>query len=89
MLRTGSSSSLWKPDFGKDMKNPIDTLFLAHPRSVGETYIQHLRFALRISAQLLMAAGGAVIHALVPRLFENTASNRIRALYEMVRPRDS
>ena len=46
------------------MKNPVDILFLDHPRSVGETYLQHQRFALRVSGQLMMAAAGAMIHAL-------------------------
>jgi hypothetical protein len=69
------------------MKNPIETLFLAHPRSVGESYFQHMRFALQVATQLVIAGGGAMIHALVPRLCETTASNRIRALYDLVGPR--
>lgn len=69
------------------MKNPIDTLFLAHPRGVGETYFQHMRFALWISSQLLLAAVAAIIHSLVPRYCEKTASTRIRALYDLVNPR--
>ena len=70
------------------MKNPVDILFLDHPRSVGETYLQHQRFALRISGQLMMAAAGAIIHAVVPKLCETSASRRIRSLYQLIQPRN-
>ena len=62
------------------MTNP----FTAHPASVGETYGQHLRFALRFGA--LMTAGGlaALVHALLPFLFVTTAG---RISDELVRMR--
>ena len=68
------------------MKNPVDILFLDHPRSVGETYLQHQKFALRISGQLMVAAGGAIIHAVVPKLCEASASRRILPLYKLIQP---
>ena len=70
------------------MKNPVDILFLDHPRSVGEIYLQHQRFALRIYGQLMMAAAGVIIHAVVPKLCETSASRRIRSLYQLVQPRN-
>ena len=70
------------------MKNPVDILFLDHPRSVGETYLQHQRFALRISGQLMMAAAGAIFYAAVPKLCETSASRSIRSLYQLVQPRN-
>ena len=70
------------------MKNPVDILFLDHPRSVGETYLQHQRFALRVSGQLMMTTAGAMIHAVVPKLCETSASRRIRSLYQLVQPRN-
>ena len=69
------------------MKNPIETPFLAQPRAVDETYFQHMRFALWISSQLMLAAGAAIIHWLVPRFCEKTARKRIRDLYDLVNPR--
>ena len=71
----------------RSMKDPIETLFLGHPRAIGETYFQHMRFALWISSQLLLAAGATFIHSLVPRFCEKTASKRIRDLYDLVNPR--
>ena len=70
------------------LKNPVDVLFLDHPRSVGETYLQHQRFALRIYRQLMMAAAGAIIHAVVPKLCETSASRHIRSLYQLAQPRN-
>ncbi len=55
--------------------------FTEHPASVGETYGQHFLFALRFSMRLFLAAGAAFIHALIPALFEKTASERIKAMH--------
>ncbi len=58
----------------------LDRLFLAHPRSVGESYTQHSAFALRIASRLFLAAMAALIHAIVPCLCETTASRIILAM---------
>lgn len=55
-------------------------IFLAHPGSVDETYFQHLRFALRFSSLLFVAAAAALVHALVPCLFEKTAGKLVGEL---------
>lgn len=56
-------------------------LFTAHPASVDESYLEHLRFAAGFGATLLLAAGAAFIHALLPFLFEKTASKMVAKLY--------
>lgn len=48
--------------------------FTAHPASVGETYLQHLRFALRFGARMMAGGLAAVIHAVFPFCFVTTAS---------------
>ena len=58
----------------------IDRWFLNHPATVDETYIQHMRFAAGFAFWLGVAAGAATIHALVPALFETTASRILRRL---------
>ena len=63
------------------MPNP----FTAHPASVGETYGQHLRFALAFGARMTLGGLAAAIHALFPFLFIRTAS---RALEELNTLRD-
>jgi hypothetical protein len=59
----------------------IERLFLDHPRKVEESYLQHARFALGVSAQLFAAALAAAVHALIPALFERTASGIVARLH--------
>ena len=59
----------------------IANLFLDHPRKVDESYFQHALFALRFALKLFAAAGAALVHAIVPGLFEKTASRIIADLY--------
>jgi len=49
-------------------------LFTRHPNSVGETYWQHLRFALKFSVFMLLASLTALIHGLFPFLLSKTSS---------------
>ena len=65
----------------------ISRLFLNHPRSVDETYLQHMAFAGWFSAKLFMAAFAALTHALIPCCFEKTASTIIAELYERTHKR--
>ncbi len=58
----------------------MTNLFTAHPSSVGETYAEHGRFALRFGARMTMGGIAAMVHALFPFLFVTTAS---RALDEL------
>jgi len=58
----------------------LNRVFLAHPRTVGESYLEHSAFALRIAARLLLAGMAALVHAIVPCLCETTASRIILAM---------
>lgn len=60
----------------------VARLFTDHPASVDESYGEHLLFALRFSLKLFGAAGAALIHALLPFLFEKTASRMVADLYQ-------
>ena len=63
----------------------LDRWFLAHPRSINESYLEHQACALKFSASLFAAAGACFLHALVPGLFERTGSRMIERLHgEMV-----
>ena len=59
----------------------INRVFLDHPASVEETYLQHARFAGSFSLKLFAAAGAALVHAVIPCLFEKTASKMIAQMY--------
>lgn len=55
--------------------------FRDHPASVGETYFGHMRFAAWFAGTLFAAAFCALVHALIPPLFETTASRMVANLY--------
>lgn len=59
----------------------LQRVFLQHPATVNETYGQHLVFALRFASTLFLAAGAALVHALVPCLCEKTASRLVERMY--------
>jgi hypothetical protein len=58
----------------------IDSFFLDHPKSVGETYWQHLRAAMSFAWPLAVAAFCVVVHAIAPALFTRTASGIVSDL---------
>ncbi|MDH3450971.1 MAG: DUF6356 family protein [Gammaproteobacteria bacterium] len=65
-------------------------LFTRHPATVGESYLEHLFAAGGFAVSLLLATVACAVHALLPFLFEQTASARIAALYaRMVSNRES
>ena len=55
-------------------------LFLEHPRSIGESYLEHQRCALVFGLSLVAAGLACVVHALVPGLFVRTGSDAITRL---------
>ena len=57
-------------------------LFLEHPRSIGESYLEHQRRALGFGWSLFLAALACVVHALVPALFVHTGSSAVTRLHE-------
>lgn len=64
-------------------------LFLDHPRSVEESYFEHLLFAGGFALRLIGAGLAALIHALIPCLFEKTAGNMIAQMHAKITNRDS
>ena len=53
------------------MKN----IFTEHPKSVGESYLQHLSQAARFALTFLILFFIALVHAILPFLFARTASD--------------
>ena len=60
----------------------IAKIFTDHPASVDETYFEHLAFASKFAITLMVAAGAAMIHAIIPCLCEKTASKSVARLYD-------
>ncbi|WP_299587586.1 DUF6356 family protein [uncultured Tateyamaria sp.] len=65
----------------------LSRVFLTHPRSVDESYVEHALFAGRFAMRLFGAAGAATVHAVIPALFEKTAGNMIAAMYDDIKSR--
>lgn len=59
-----------------------DRVFLEHPRSVGETYLEHQRSAFRFAAAMFGGALACFIHGIVPTLFTQTGSATVSRLYD-------
>jgi hypothetical protein len=70
---------LFRPHREDDM---IKRLFILHPRSVGESYAEHLVMAGRFGASMIGAGLACLIHALIPGLFEKTGSAAIARLHD-------
>ena len=62
-------------------------LFLDHPASVGESYLEHLAASLTTSAKLGGAAAACVVHAFVPGLCKTRGSTAILQLHADIMPR--
>ncbi len=60
----------------------LHALFLKHPRALGLSYGEHRRRAFRVAGTMIVAGGCCAAHALVPALFETTASSAIARLHE-------
>lgn len=68
------------------MKRIID-LFLEHPRSRSETYIEHLVCAASYGFKMIFAGFAAIIHSVFPFLFETTASDLCKKIVSDVKDR--
>lgn len=66
----------------------IDRLLFKHPRSVGESYGEHLLVAGSFGVSMVGAGLACLVHAIVPSLFERTGSKTIEHLHgRMIRNR--
>ena len=50
-------------------------MFLDHPSSVGETYLQHGGRAIVLALRMFGAGIAAIVHAIIPGLFPTTAGD--------------
>ena len=67
-----------------DQSMTVIDVFTEHPKTAGESWAQHARFALSASGLLARAALAAAIHAVVPALFETTASRTVDELHARI-----
>ncbi|MBI3675861.1 MAG: hypothetical protein HY243_04515 [Proteobacteria bacterium] len=60
----------------------LDHLFAEHPRSVGETYFQHMASAFSFGSRMMVAGCACLMHGLFPFLFVKTGSSTVRHLHD-------
>ncbi len=56
-------------------------LFISHPQSVNESYLEHMGMASSFGWAMLKASCACFVHAIVPGLCERTGSTIIRDLH--------
>ena len=74
----------------KTHKKPLFYLmnfFTQHPKSVGETYLEHFFVAISFSFRLFLSSIAALVHAFIPALFKKTASTQIEKMYGKITSR--
>ena len=57
-------------------------LFIDHPASVGESYIEHLITASGFGTKMVLAGAACVIHDFLPAIFRNRGSDAICVLHK-------
>jgi len=55
----------------------IETVFLAHPKSINETYLQHLGYTVKKAFLLIKTTVALMLHGLFPCIFETYARDKI------------
>ena len=60
----------------------LGKLFLDHPRTVDETYLEHMQVAGYFGVTMLAAGCACLVHALIPGAFTKTGSQAVRHLHE-------
>ncbi len=62
-------------------------LMTEHPSSIGETYLQHLVFAVRFGASMILGGLACCLHGVLPFLCTSTGSRTVLALHGRIRSR--
>ena len=72
-----------------DQSMTVIDVFTEHPKTAGESWAQHARFALSASGLLALATLASAIHAVVPALFKTTASRTVDELHARIHGTDA
>ena len=55
-----------------------------HLNSVNESYFEHMSIAANVGFKMLSGGLMALLHGIVPGIFQTDASNKIKELYEFI-----
>ena len=62
-------------------------LFVNHPRTVNESYFEHLLAAFTVAGRLAAASAKCIVHGFVPGLCKTAGSDAIFKLHGEISPR--
>ena len=60
----------------------LQKIFLDHPQTMNENYLQHFMVAMSFSLRLAYASIVCLVHAILPCLFTTTGSQMIDTLHD-------
>ena len=55
-----------------------------HLNSVNENYFEHMGIAFNVGLKMFLGGFMALIHGIIPGVFQTDASNKIKDLYEFI-----
>lgn len=61
---------------------------MGHLNDVGETYVQHWRFAAQFGLVMILVGLCVIVHAFVPSLFTHTGSRAVKAMAKVLEEED-
>ncbi|MBF7015575.1 DUF6356 family protein (plasmid) [Novosphingobium resinovorum] len=56
-------------------------IFQEHPKSVGETYVEHFHSAFGFGTMMIVGGIKCVIHGFLPPMFKTSGSDAVRQLH--------
>jgi hypothetical protein len=62
----------------------IGKWFTAHPKTVGETYAEHLGMATSFGCRMILAGVACMLHGVLPFVFGATGSRAVARLHEQM-----
>jgi hypothetical protein len=76
-----------KQQTGRSHSGAMHRLFVEHPSSLGMTWAGHGIGAVKIGAELIGAGCAAIVHAVVPGCFTETAGKTVARIYDHIQSR--
>jgi hypothetical protein len=59
----------------------VEKIFTEHPKSVNETYFEHMAQSFTFGAKMIAGGLACFLHGILPCICEKTGSNTIRKLH--------
>lgn len=76
-----------QPNIDNQQPGLVRRLFVDHPRSLGMSWAGHGAGAVKIGAELIGAGCAAIVHAIVPGWFTETAGKTVTRIYDHIQER--